>query len=703
ALVEVKDKNGNAVTGLSSSEVVVSWSPRSPGNAYNATPAAETSQGVYRIECRNMRLVGSYQGTALVRSSVVSGPAPVSITVGAPFLITQPVLTGPVSADTGTAIANFNISDAYGNPIIGASPTATVSGGNPEAAVSVSTVGDGQYRLSLSNLHRATTSGANWAVRAALGSLQSNVTNFTVSAGNPAATTLSLSPTTVVATTGTSNATVTVKDQRGNEVVGLVAADFTLAWTPSAPGTAVTFTATSPSAGTYTLALSALRTAGSYELKVTARGTSTSSGASLTVTPGVPATITSPVLTTPINADAGTSLATFRVRDAHGNGIAGLNPTFAVTGGNPEAAAAPAVDKGGGDYEVALSNLFRSTLAGAQWRAQATVGSVSSLQVSFTVVAGAPASATVALSAASVTADAGAFQATVAVRDQRDNPVTGLVAADFALQLAPAPTGGFTQANAVSVTPSGSYRIDVSALRAAGAYTATARVRTSIVTPGAPITVTAGNPASITAPALSGALNADAATGRAAFRVLDAWGNGVAGRTPAVTVSGGNSEAAASAPVDNGNGDYHADLSNLFQATSSGAAWQVRASIGTVNSPQTPFTLAAGAPSLATTVVDGAATGTVGSSALVTVQVRDQRNNVLGAGTQVTLVAKEVSTGGDLTACSVATQPAFVSTSGRYEGQVGSSAAQACTFHAYFGTADTAFTTDTHTVTFAAP
>src|SRR5690606_14416853 len=107
------------------------------------------------------------------------------------------------------------------------------------------------------------------------------------------------------------------------------------------------------------------------------------------------------------------------------------------------------------------------------------------------------------------------------------------------------------------------------------------------------------------------------------------------------------------------------------------------------------------APSLATTLIGGAENATVGESAALEIQVKDQRENALGEGVAVTLRVKGAGTGGDPAACSVASQPVYNATTGYYDAQVGSTAAQDCIFDAYFGTEDQAFTVDDHTVTFA--
>ena len=164
--------------------------------------------------------------------------------------------------------------------------------------------------------------------------------------GVPADVTVSVDPTEIVAD-GASTATITATLMRDGEAVS----NETLTIRPTLGSVG---SVTNNGDGTYTATFTAGTVAGTAAINVTASAGDQGS-ASLTLTPGAPASIVAAVDPTEIRGDSITT-ATFTatIADANGNGVSGLtNVTATLTGGGSIGAVA---DGGDGTYNVVYTS-----------------------------------------------------------------------------------------------------------------------------------------------------------------------------------------------------------------------------------------------------------------------------------------------------------------------------------------------------------
>lgn len=489
---------------------------------------------------------------------------------------------GAISAAVGT---NFSSSgqaiaalDAYDNLIPGAvidlsTPASGASGtfAGGVRTTSVTMLSGGQALIPTTT---ANTVAGSWTMTASAPGATSNTIPRINTAGAPAAVSLALSPTSIVANgTSKSTATATVTDTYGNKVTGQTV-------TMSANGPTVG-AVTNLGDGTFTAQVTSSTTAGSFS--VTATDTTpnpdiVSSPATLTQTAGPPTQIVVPAgISTTVNTAFASQSIT--VRDANNNPVSGrtvtlTTPNSGASGtfaGNSHSTTVTTNGSGVANIPTTTAN----TTAGS-WSMTASISGGPSNTLSRTNNAAAPSSVTLALNPTSIVADGTSKStATATVTDAYGNRITGQAVS----MAANGPTVG-----AVADAGDGTYTAQVTSSTTAGSFSVTATDTTpnpDIVSGPAALTQTAGPPAQISVPAgISTIVNTAFAS--QTITVSDANGNPVPGQVVSLTTP--ETGASATFAGDNHSTTTTTDISGVASiptttANSTAGVWSMTASI----------------------------------------------------------------------------------------------------------------------------
>ena len=180
--VVVKDQFGNGVAGAN-----VSWTIGAGGGSLGASSSATNASGVATMSYT----MGPYRLVNQVTASVASGAGPplgysfAAVGVAGPLAALVPILVEPIDSD-GIADLVFQVQDAAGNPVRGATVGWTVTAGSGELFVSAPT-------SDLNGLVFCQYAGGGGTVSVAAGAvqakatLQSAVPEFTFSTGTSSA------------------------------------------------------------------------------------------------------------------------------------------------------------------------------------------------------------------------------------------------------------------------------------------------------------------------------------------------------------------------------------------------------------------------------------------------------------------------------------------------------------------------------------
>jgi hypothetical protein len=509
--VTLRDASNNPVPG-----VTPTFSATGTNNTYGACSVTDAA-GV--SNCSLSSTTAEVKSVSIATPVVVLGNN-LTFTAGAPSAATSNITgTTPVIADgVATSIVTITLLDAFSNPISGTVPTFSATGSNNIYGACSATNASGV----------ATCSLASTRAQVKQLSIQTPIvdpgSNVTFTAGASSAANSSIVGTTPVLANGvaTSAITITLRDAFNNPIAGLTP-------TFNATGSNNNYgacSATNP-AGVSSCTLASI-TAEVKTISMTAPVAVL--GNNVTFTVGAASPVTSDITgTTPVVADGvATSLITITLRDAFGNAISGVVPTFAATGFNNIYGACSATNGSG------ISNC---TLAST--RSQVKTLSIQTPIVDVggdvTFVPGPPSAATsIIWGTTPVPANGVATSLiTVALRDVFSNPISGVT-----------PTFAATGSNNIYTACSAT---DILGNANCTLASTTAEVKTvSLTAPlslvGNNVTFTVGAPSSVTSDitGTTPVLANGAATSIITITLRDAFGNAISGITPTFAATGSN-------------------------------------------------------------------------------------------------------------------------------------------------------------------
>ncbi len=565
---------------------------------------------------------GTVNGTAITQTRTLTViPDAISSAQSSLTLSTGSIVAG----GAGTTVT-VTARDANGNAVSGAAVviSATASGNTitqPAATTDANGVATGTVAATLTGARTVSATINGIAVT------QTQALTVTPGAVSAATSTVDAAPASISADGGSSTITVTARDANGNVIPG---ATVVLAATGSG-NSLVQPAAVTDANGVATGSLSSTGAA-AKTVTATIDAVAITDDATVTVTPGAISAATTSVAAVPasIAAGGGGSTITITVRDQHANPVPGVSVTLAATGTGNTLTQPSAVTDANGATIGSLSSL----VAGAKV-VSADAGGVAVTQTAtVTVTAGAVSGANSSLVSdqSTLSADGGSATITVTVRDANNNPVPG------ATVVLSATGTGNSITQPAAVTDANGVAAGTYAGTGAGLHTVSATADGTAVTQTADITITAGAVSPTVSTIGANAASIVAATGVATITVTarDQHGNGVAGRTVAIAVTGTGNSVTQPAAVTDANGVATASFSStVAEAKTVSATIDGDPMTATVAVPVTP-----GAVSAATSTVDAApaSISADGGTSTITVTARDASNNPI-AGVAVTLSA----------------------------------------------------------------
>ena len=394
--------------------------------------------------------------------------------------------------------------------------------------------------------------------------------------------------------------------------------------------------------GSFTATLTSSTASGTAMVTAKLDGASLIDNADVTFTAGPAAAMT--IANASSNGQTGvvgkpvTNLPSVKVADAHGNGVPGIEVTFAVASGGGSITGSSQTTNATGVATVGGWTL--GSVAGANTitarvttpSAVAGAGFTAELIVTFTATGIADVAGSIVLNAGDAqTAVAGtavSVAPSVRVVDGNNNPVSGVSVAFSVATGGGTLTGANTTTNASGVATIGGWTLG----NAAGANTITAS------TPGVSgiVTITAtgiAGPAASIAVANAAANGQTAVAGTAvaippAVRVTDSRGNNVAGIAVTFAVATGGGSVTGASATTNASG------------IATAGSWILGAAAGA-------NTLTASSGTLSGSPVTFTATGTAGAIGAVTIVAGDAQTAIAGAAVAVTPSVKVADANGN--------------------------------------------------------
>jgi len=612
--VTAKDGAGRPVSGAP-----VVLAATGSGNTITQPSSLTDANGV-ATGTLSATAAGTRTVTATANGIPIAQTATVTVTglpsPGKSLVTAAPVYIAP---ETGTSTITVTVKDGGGHPIAGALVTLSASGsGNTLIQPSAPTDAKGVATGGLSSTVAETKTVAATANGIAL----TKTAVVTVVTPSAAKSTLAANPTSMMAGSGTSTLTATVKDAGGHAISG--AAVVLLA---SGSGNTLTQPGLTNATGVAKGTLSST-VAEAKVVSATANGIAITKIVTVTVTRSNVSSSRSTVAAAPpsIPAGGGGSTITVTVKDSTGKAIGGATVVLAATGsGNTLTQPAAKTNPSG----VATGTLS-STVAEAK-TVSATANGIpldQTATVAVTTGGVSPSQSTVVASPTSIVVGSGTSTITVTARDAAGNPVSGAT-----VQLAATGSGntlaqpaGPTDANGVATGTLSSTAPETKTISATADGTALTATATVTVTPGgasgsrstvvaSPTSITAGGSSTIT------------------VTVKDGDGNPISGATVVLAATGsGKTLTQPSGPTD-ASGVATGTLSAVAAGTKSVSA----TANGTAITQIAVVTVTAGSLSASqSTVTPSPAMIAPGSeTSTITVTANDAYGNPIGGATVV--------------------------------------------------------------------
>ena len=697
-VVTAQDNLGNPATSFTNN-VVIAIGNNPSGGAFRPTATTTVAAVAGVAVFSNLRIDRSGNGYTLTASGSGADAATSSafnVTPAPPqrlaFLV-QPVNT--IAGNAITPAVQVAAQDSLGN-------TTPAFGGNVTLALDANPGGDGVLTgggsaaasggvATFANLRINQADNGYTLIAAAAGLISGGSAAFNITPAAPSAalSTVTAAPGTITASSGASTSiiTVTARDQFNNLIPG---AAVVLASTGT--GNTITQPAVTNASGVTTGTISST-VAQAKTISATISGVGVTQTAAVTVNPAALSAAQSTVVAAPTtivaSSGATTSTITVTARDQFNNAISGATVVLAATGTGNTLTQPAAVTNSSGVATGTLS----STVAAAK-TVSATINALGVTQTAtVTVTADVAASIVVNLgnNQSATVNTAVATDPSVIVRDQFNNPRSG-VSVTFAVATGGGSlTGGNQTTNASGIATVASWTLGTTA----GANTLTATATGSGIT-GNPVTFSAtGNPAAVNAAQSSVAAapgtivaSSGAATSTITVTARDAFGNPIQGATVVLAATGTGNALTQPGATTNASGVATGTISSTVAQ-----AKTVSATINSVAVTQTAaVTVTPAAVSAAQTTVGAAPAAIAASSgaatSTITVTARDAFNNVIPGAT---VVLAATGSGNTLT------QPAAVTNaSGVATGAISSTVSEAKTVSA---TVSAVAITQTATVT----
>ena len=657
--VTVHDGFGNAVSGAP-----VVLSATGTGNTL-VQPAALTDANGVATATLSSTMVESKTVTATAGGVALPQSAVVTVTPAAAATLVFTVQPGGGAA--GAIIAppiQVSARDAFGNPATGFSSGITVAlGANPGGAVLSGTLSRtataGVATFNDLSLDKA---GTGYTLTAsATGTTSATSSAFGIGAGavSAAKSTLQVAPTTLVASGGSSAATISViaRDAFGNPVPGV-----TVVLAATGSGNTLTQPAGPTDAGGAATGTLSSTGAGLKTVSATVNGIPLTSQPTVTVNAGPVSGTTSTVVGAPTSIQASdggfSSTITVTALDAFSNPVAGATVVLAATGTGNTLTQPTGTTSAVGEATGVLS----STTTGTKVVSATINGGPVAQTASVTVLPGevSVTRTTFVTTPVALTASTGSSAATITVtaRDDHGNPIPGIAVALTATGTGNAlgQPAGLTDANGVATGSLYSTRAELKVISAVVGGTGLDQLDSVTVAPGPPSAL-----AFLVQP--SGTTLGIVMAPPVQVEIRDQFGNRETGSSAAVTLAIGSNPGGA---VLSGGGPVTADAGvATFPALSldkSGTGYTLNAtSAGLPGTLSASFNISAGIVSASQSTVNVSPTTlTAGpGTALITVTARDPGGNPV-TGATVTLAAS--GSGNTITQPATATNSGGVTT-----------------------------------------
>ncbi|MGA2384408.1 MAG: invasin domain 3-containing protein, partial [Gemmatimonadales bacterium] len=369
--VRVTDALGNPVSGVS-----VTWAAATGGGSVSVPLATTDANG----HATTVRTLGPTAGMQTTTATATLGGVPTTVTFNITATVggaTQMVLNGgDGQADTvGATLSvplSVKVADALNNPVSGVSVTWAVTGGGGTVSPPTSTTNTSGIATTSWTLGKSVTpTDSTQSARAtAVGSPVNFLATARPGAVNGPQSSVTASPSSIVAGGAAATVTVTARDGFGNVIPNK-------AVVLSATGTGNTLTQPAGNTNANGVATGTLSST-SAESKTVSATISTlaiTQTASVTVTPGAASVATSTVSVSAGTVQSGgTVTLTLQAKDLNGNNLTsgGLAVVFSASGGTSAGtiSPSPATDNSNGTYTAT----FTAVTAGTATTIHATIG-----------------------------------------------------------------------------------------------------------------------------------------------------------------------------------------------------------------------------------------------------------------------------------------------------------------------------------------
>ncbi|OUS31017.1 hypothetical protein A9Q99_04925, partial [Gammaproteobacteria bacterium 45_16_T64] len=625
--VQAKDNFSNDIVSGG-----LSISLSNDGNAIISS-VTDNSDGTYTATITNTT-AENITISGMIGASTITDTAALSFIPGVASTATTTLIanTTTLTADgTSNTTLTIQTKDAQGNNLTAGGDTLVLSQNGNASISTLSDNGDGTYTATITN-----TTAETVIVSATLNG--SSVTDtdtliFTPGAATTAQSTISVSPTSVVADNSTT-ATITVQliDAQGNF---LTSGGSTIALSEN--GSATISAVTDNADGTYTATIRDTIAEG-VTITGTLDGSTISDNALLTFTAGSASTTQTNVSATPTTVTADgttTSTVTVQVKDGQGNNLTVGGATIGITE-DGSATLSSVTDNSDGTYTATVTNTTAETIT-----ISATLnGSDITDTASVTFIPGAASTVetTIAGSTTSVTAD-GTTTITITLQtvDANSNLLTAggdtLVLSSTGSATLGTLTDNSDGTYTTTITNSTAEPITISGTLNGSALSQTLALS---FTPGIASTATttiSASPSTVTADGTSSAT--------ITLQTRDAQGNDLTSGGDTVSLSNDKS-ATISSITDNNNGTYTTTITNVVaEAVTISGNLNGSAITDTAN-----LTFTVGAASALTSQISVAAPSVIAngvSSTTVTLQAIDAQNNTLTSGGDTVILTQNGS------------------------------------------------------------
>lgn len=624
--VNARDAFGNAISGAT---VVLDATGTSNTLTQPAALTDATGQATGTIAST---IAGDRIISASINGTPVSTPQTLTVNAAAVSATQSTLGSDPASivAGIGTSTIIVRARDQFGNNVAGASVALIANGRSntltqPEGVTDADGLATGTLTSTVAE-SKSITAIVNGVTLAS--GLQITVTPGTVSAANSG---LSVSPSSLTAGAGSSIITVTARDANNNVIPGATVA---LAAT-GATGTLTQPTDVTTAAGVATGAFAA-NTVGVRTISATVNGVAINATANITVSaaPFSAAQTTIGLSPTSIVAGASGTTVTVTVRDAFDNAISGATVLVAATGTGSSITQPVATTDANGVTTATIT----STVAEPKTISATVNGNAVTQTAALTVTPGAvtAAQSTVVASTSSITAGSGTSTITVTARDAFGNAVAGV---SVTLESAAADV---TVTQPVALTDANGETTGSVTGTIVGTKTIVARLNGVAALATVDVAVTPAVPSTSlsTASATPTSISAGSGTSAISVTVRDAFGNLVPNATVEFSATGTGNSLPSSASTDV-NGVATVNLSSTVVGTK-----VVTVSLATGNLPSTLSIMVVPGAALPgkSTVATSATSITTDGSATITVQLRDENENLLTSSSGTVVLSTTLGT-----------------------------------------------------------